>query len=376
MKGRANIRSTDITLFTGTLEGGGAERLQLTLARYFITEGFNVDLLVCKNVGVLKDEVPKEARLVSLDTSRIMLSLPSYLRYLQAARPKVVLASVKKPTIISCLAKIFSRAEHRLLVRVDNIPFPPLPLYRQPAILLWLALMNLTYPFADGVISISKGIRKQLRYFPLLPQGRVTNIYNPAIPDDCQAKLHERPELFEKHRIEHPVILAAGRLHPQKAYPVLLRAFADILKKRHANLAILGEGQRLDELRKLAIALNVTEEVHFLGFAKNPFAYMKAADVFALSSAYEGFGNVVAEALASGTPVVSTDCVSGPREILADGKFGKLVPVGDHKALAQAILETLERGRPPMTEDLREHLDQFRVQEVGRRYRDLAFSPP
>jgi glycosyltransferase involved in cell wall biosynthesis len=146
---------------------------------------------------------------------------------------------------------------------------------------------------------------------------------------------------------EPPVILGVGRLTVQKDFPTLIRAFARVRQKRNARLLILGEGELRSELNALVAELGLQADVALPGFVENPFVFMRHASLFVLSSAWEGFGNVLVEAMACGMPVVSTDCPSGPAEILQNGKWGRLVPVGDVQALSEALLATLEESTHP-----------------------------
>jgi glycosyltransferase involved in cell wall biosynthesis len=157
-------------------------------------------------------------------------------------------------------------------------------------------------------------------------------------------------------------------LHKQKGYTYLLQAFARVLKQRPSHLVILGEGDDREELQRLANSLGISPYVHLLGYAPNPLAYMRHAAVFVLSSVAEGFGNVIVEALACGTPVISTDCPHGPREILSGGLYGTLVQVGDVGALADAMVAKLNVSKPAMSQALKEHLQLFSIESIGRRY--------
>jgi glycosyltransferase involved in cell wall biosynthesis len=173
-----------------------------------------------------------------------------------------------------------------------------------------------------------------------------------------------------------PVVLGTGRLHPQKDFATLIRAFARVRAKRPARLMNLGAGAAADsgyaaDLRRLVTQLGIADDVETPGFAHNPFAYMSRAAVFAFSSRYEGLGNVLLEAMACGTPVVSTDCPSGPREILDDGQFGTLVSVGDEAALARAIENALDD--PPAPDRLRARAQLFTVERAATRYLELLF---
>ena len=165
-----------------------------------------------------------------------------------------------------------------------------------------------------------------------------------------------------------PVILGAGRLTEQKDFPTLIRAFALVRKKHPARLMILGEGEERSKLETLVQELGLEKEVSLPGFVDNPYKYMKRAAVFVLSSRWEGFPNVLVEAMALGTPVVSTDCPNGPAEILENGKWGELVPVGETQSLASAVLRTLDRVDVVRVKGAAERADQFRVESIIREY--------
>jgi glycosyltransferase involved in cell wall biosynthesis len=205
-----------------------------------------------------------------------------------------------------------------------------------------------------------------------IPRERISTIYNPVVPPELltRAKAPLEHPWFEPD--SPPVLLGVGRLSAQKDFPTLLRAFARVRRLRPARLIILGEGKRpgyRPELLALARELGVGEDVQLPGFAENPYAYMARASVFVMSSAWEGLPSVLVEALACGCPVVSTDCPSGPREILQGGRYGRLVPVGDAEALAKAILATLDA--PPDGEMLRTRGAEFSVGASTQRYLDV-----
>jgi len=208
-------------------------------------------------------------------------------------------------------------------------------------------MMRRLYPKADRIVAVSQGVADDLIALLNLPTEKVAVIYNPVVT----------PELFERAQelINHPwfeqnqspVILAVGRLSPEKDYPILFKAFSLVRQVRPAKLLILGEGEERANLERLAVELGIQNDVSMPGFVDNPFAFMSKASVFVLSSAWEGFPNVLVEALACGCPVIATDCRSGPREILDNGRYGRLVPVGDHEALAKAILDALDNPDSP-----------------------------
>jgi glycosyltransferase involved in cell wall biosynthesis len=208
---------------------------------------------------------------------------------------------------------------------------------------IWPHLLRLFYPWAASVVAVSRGAADDLSRTSGLPRDRVQVVYNPVITRAILAQAEKDPGHPWFAPGEPPVILGVGRLTRQKDFPTLLRAFAQVRRRRPARLIILGEGEDRVALEKLRDELGLTDDVALPGFQENAMAYMAHSALFALSSAWEGLPTVLIEALAAGTQVVSTDCPSGPREILQDGRLGRLVPVGDSAALARAILETLER---------------------------------
>jgi glycosyltransferase involved in cell wall biosynthesis len=358
----------DVALFLPTLYSGGAERVQLNLAKYFLDQGLRVDLVVCKYFGSLKDQVPAGVRLVSLDVRKVLFSMPAYVLYLRIARPKVVLSSVENATIISCVGKMLSSHRHRLVVRLDNSlsepGITPLQMHRWPV----MAAILSTFHVADAFVAVSNGLKAQLSRLPGLGKKSISRIYNPIIYPGFDAQAETPPVLPDAIKTGEPLIIAVGRLHKQKGYANMLQAFARVVKQRKAHLIILGEGDDREELQGLAHSLGIAPYVHLLGYVPNPLAYMRHAAVFALASFSEGFGNVIVEALACGTPVVCTDCPHGPREILSGGRYGTLVPVGDIEALAQAMTAKLAAPKPAMSDDLKEHLQLFSIEIIGQRY--------
>jgi glycosyltransferase involved in cell wall biosynthesis len=220
--------------------------------------------------------------------------------------------------------------------------------------------MRWLYPLVDQIIAVSQGVAEDIREITGLPPERITVIHNPVITARLLAMAREPVAHPWFNAAEPPVILGAGRLTRQKDFPTLIRAFARVQRHRPARLVILGEGRQRLALKTLAAELGVASEVDLPGFVVNPYAYMAKAAVFALSSTWEGSPNVLTEALALGTPAVATDCPSGPREILGEGRYGALVPVSDSASLAQAILATLDD--PPDCTLLRQAVREYSLE--------------
>ena len=223
------------------------------------------------------------------------------------------------------------------------------------------------YPYADRTITVSKEAAEDLSHFIGLNRGEIDVIYNPVIGPNVKGKMEKSVDhpWFSDESI--PVILGVGRLLEQKDFPTLIQAFAKLRTSRSSRLVILGEGDRRPFLEDCVERLGLSEHVWMPGFKPNPLKYMANADVFVLSSKREGLGNVLIEAMACGTPVVSTDCKSGPSEILKGGEYGRLVPVGDSSALAAAIEEALDGHVSPAP---RSALDRFRRDKVAEQYLD------
>jgi glycosyltransferase involved in cell wall biosynthesis len=223
-------------------------------------------------------------------------------------------------------------------------------------------------PWADAIVTVSQGVADDLVQIGL-PSESIRVIHNPVVT----------PELFQKAQepLEHPwfasgqppVILGVGRLDKQKDFQTLIQAFAQVRQQHAARLMILGEGNERSHLEVLVKELHLTEDVSLPGFVANPYAYMSRSAVFVLSSLFEGLPTVLIEAIAVGTPVVSTNCKSGPAEILADGQYGKLVSVGNIQDIAKAIIETLEMV--PDSESLRQRAADFSLEKALSQYQQV-----
>jgi glycosyltransferase involved in cell wall biosynthesis len=227
-------------------------------------------------------------------------------------------------------------------------------------------LIGKVYPRAERIVTVSGGVADDLATCTGLPRATIGTIYNPILTTEIAEKAQVPISHTWLPPTTLPVILGVGRLVPQKDFPTLLKAFAHVHMKYPSRLIILGEGRERAKLEALVSELGIAEDVSFPGFESNPYAFMARASVFVLSSAWEGLPNALIEALACGCPVVSTNCPSGPQEILDNGAFGPLVPVGDDWALAEAILHTLEH--PPNPERLRSRAAEFDIQTIAEKY--------
>lgn len=354
-----------IALFFSNLRGGGIQRVMLNLAEGFLQAGQRVDLVIVQAEGELAPEISDGVRLINLNKRRALFALKTLIDYLEREKPIAVLASQPHLNILAIIARRAARVDTRVVIS-EHIAFEDAARNSTRFVDRWSALLGrLFYKRADGIIAVSQGVKDQVVHAARIAPGRVQVIHNPILSASFDQKIMQSAQ----HRWlgqNIPLILSAGRLTAQKDFATLLRAFAILRKSQPARLIILGEGEERNSLLKLAAELKIDAHVDLPGFMPNPFGFMQKAHLFVLSSRWEGFGNVLVEALACGLPVVATNCPSGPAEILEHGKYGTLTPVGDAPALAAAMLQTLKQ--PPSAEMLKRRAQDFSNATIVPRY--------
>jgi glycosyltransferase involved in cell wall biosynthesis len=380
----ASKRRSHIALFIYGPSGGGATRRSLTLAGGFADRGHRVDFVVVNAEGPLSEGVPDGVTLVVLDSLLIRLagrlkrkrrkrsitaSGFALARYLWRERPDVLMSAANHVHLTALFATRFSFAPVRLVLRVSNHLTQSHLGGRGRPRLNRLKLARRAYGWADAVIGVSQGIADDIVEHTALSRDCTHAITNPTYTPEIEAAATAPIDHPWVEAGAPPLLLGAGRLAPAKDFSTLLRAFARVRSIRPANLVILGEGGRRPRIEDLVRELGLEDAVALPGFVYNPFAWMSRAALFVLSSAWEGSPGVLVEAMACGCPIVSTDCPSGPAEILAGGSYGRLVPVGDDEALADAILEALEV--PVDRGELRSRAREFAVDRAVDRYLDV-----
>ncbi len=398
-----DLQARRIAVLVPSLEGGGAERSMLTLVRAFLERGREVDLVVCRLKGTYVDSVPPQARLVVLESAG---RLRGRLSALFASRGwpgpvlrTVVLPGKSAPEIVYTASLKSYLRERRPDVLLSAMTYtnlaalwarnavdPALPVVISERIALtqhcesascrekwrWRylpALVRQNYPSADAIVAVSSQVAEDLVAITELPDRAVKTIYNPVVDDLLRSQAAEPLSNSWFDPEEPPVIIGVGRLTEQKDFATLIRAFARVHTSRPVRLLILGEGKQRGLLQDLVEQLNVHVDVAMPGFVDNPFQYMARAAVLVQSSEYEGLPGVLIQALACGCPVVSTNCPGGAAEILENGRYGALVPVGDDGALAGAIESVLDE--PPDRTVLLERAEQFSVDAATRTYLGL-----
>lgn len=332
--------------FSGT---GGVERMLVNLMRGFVDLGQRVELVLVRAESPYLDRLPNEVQRVHLGVRHSLLAVPALARYLRARRPAALLAAKDRAGRAAVLARALAGTGTPIALRLGTNLSTAMT--ERTGIERWLryAPIRLLYPRIRRIIAVSEGVAEDTARIAALPRERISVVRNPVItPDlDAQAALPcPHPWLADD---QPPVILGAGRFERQKAFPDLVRAFARMPGRSDQRLMILGDGSARRELEQLIGELGLDGAVALPGFQPNPYPFLARAALFVLSSAWEGSPNVLTEAMALGTPVVSTDCPSGPAEILAGGRYGPLVPVGEPNALAAAMTATLGQPLPSST---------------------------
>lgn len=331
----------DVAIFLPSLEGGGAERAMVTLANGFASRGQRVDLVLASAQGPYLAEVTADVRVVDLGTRGVVASLPGLVRYLRRERPYAMLSALNHANVIAVVARLLARTNTRLVISERSDVSRPLTQIKSLRARCVVPLMKWSYRRSDAITAVSSGVADDLARTIGLSRNRIEVIYNPVVTASMLVQANAPVDHPWVRVGQPPLVLAAGRLTPQKDFPTLIQAFAKVRMQRECRLVILGEGELRESLQALIHRLGLDESVQMPGFSENPFAWMRRASVFVLSSAWEGLPNVLIQAMACGTRVVSTDCPSGPQEILEGGRWGPLVSVGDVEAMGNAILAQL-----------------------------------
>lgn len=346
-----------IAVYLPSLRGGGAERVMVELSNEFAARGHRVDLVLVKAEGRYLSEISPRVNVVDLNCRRVIISIWPLVRYLRAARPQAMLSALTHANLVALLCRRLANVRMRVVVSERN----SLARLKGRSGRLFRLLIRSFYPLSDKVIAVSQGIARELEeQTSLLPQ-QVTTIPNPVNLERIGVLASEpipHPWLVDRGT---PTILAAGRLEPQKDYATLLSAFERVHERQDARLIILGEGSLRGELERRISASGLGDRVRLVGFDPNPFPWMAASQVYVLSSRHEGFPNSLVQAMACGSRVVSTDCPTGPDEILEGGKWGALAPVGRDDLLAELILQALNEQSWP---DPRPRVDAFSIDHV------------
>jgi glycosyltransferase involved in cell wall biosynthesis len=328
-----------IALFVPSLAAGGAERVMIHLAQTFAQRGLEVDLVLATQSGTLLADVPPGIQIVDLAAGGVLKSLPRLVKYLRRKRPFALLSTLDHANIIAVCAKHLSFSGTRVVIR-EAAPVA-LEATAWKGIDRYMPLgARFFYLYADAIIAVSQAVADDLTGLTRSVLKKIHVIYNPVPVETIQDKGTEPVEHPWFQPGEPPVIVAIGRMVKRKDFATLIRAFHKVQHTQEVRLVIFGEGEERDALETLIQELGLQNKVMLAGLTNKPYAYLRRAAMLVLSSWWEGFPNVILEALACGCPVVTTRC-PGADELLMDERYGKLVPVKDDKAMAAAICDTL-----------------------------------
>ena len=360
-------KNQEVSFFLPSLSGGGMEKMTIRIAKEFAKRGVKTSIVLTTYEGEYKSKVPAGVEVYDLSASYMMLSIPSLVRYVKSHNVKKLVSIGRVCNIIALMSRRLGGLEDlEVTISLRNVESK-----KKDGIIrkIYRGIAKCTYSSADKITAISEAVLDDHLGFINSKEGNVKVIYNPALSVEVMK--------MGKKSVDHPwlksgvpVILAVGRLVEQKNFSMLIKAFRRVRQQRRCKLIILGKGPKKEDMKKIARRHGVWRYIDMPGFKSNPYKYMKQSDIFVLSSKWEGFGNVIVEAMAQGTPIVSTNCEGGVSEILEDGKWGKLVPVNSIDRFASEILNTLESGGET---DTKERASDFRVEKVADEYLSLIF---
>lgn len=360
-----------VALYIPSMNGGGAERVMLALANGLTEKDIQVDLVLNRVDGpYIKDASPK-VNIVNLGTSRVLSSIIPLSKYLHKEKPDAILSAMNYVNIATILAQLISGSDTKVIFSEHcDLTESKKNLVRVKGFVI-TSLMRWAYKKPHAIVAVSNGVADSLVNEIGIERNKITTIFNPIYSDDLVKRSEESISHSWTKEGSLPLILGVGRLTHQKDFKTLIHAFKKVREKKDCNLIILGEGRLRSELEQLISDFDLNNSVKLLGFVDNPYAWMSHADLFVLSSIYEGFGNVIVEAMACGTQIVSTDCPSGPNEILEDGLWGELVPPRNADQLAKAIIKSLNN---PVKKDVKTRASFFSVKNSVDKYYKLLNS--
>ncbi|RKL68296.1 glycosyl transferase [Salipaludibacillus neizhouensis] len=357
-----------ILFFIYEMGAGGAARTLLNIINNLDRNKFAPVLVTLNYNGSYVDELKEDVVFIKLDTKRLSRSIFKLAKIIRQERIDVVFSTIPRVNTIAIFSRILSLSSAKSVIReADNLGGD----FKTN---LQLLAFGTIYKMAHQIVSLSQGVKDNLVTRYKIKENSIKVIYNPIDLEHIQSKIYQgeiQNEWQSVFKTDDKVIVTAGRLVKQKDQVTLLHAFAKVNSEIDSQLVILGEGPLKEELIVKSEELNIRERVHFIGFQKNPYSYLNKADLFVLSSIHEGFSHVIAESLAAGTPVVSTDCKSGPSEVLAGGKYGSLCEVGNAEDIADNILRVLtlpESERLALIEKGFERARHFDAKEIVKQY--------
>ncbi len=355
-----------IAFFLPALNSGGAEKSVLLLAEHFAAKGITIDILLVKKEGAYLTQIPANVTVIELGGRGMVQSIFPLMHYLKTTNPNWLISGLPGPNVIALMARELFKTATKILITQHH------PFTENAAASVKIrtkirtALARFLFKRADKITAVSRGVATDLSRVlnANIPIAVVHNPLNIKRITDLSASSPVHPWLIQK---DHPTFIAVGRLAPPKDYETILQALTDIPSIR---LLIAGEGQDRVKIQHLIQILNLEDRVMLLGLIDNIYAAVNAADAMILSSHHEGFGNVLIEAMAIGTPIIASDCPYGPAEITENGTLGHLFPVGDSHALKSAMEATIKQ--PLVTADmLKSKARKYSIDTIAKKYLKL-----
>ncbi|RQG93045.1 glycosyltransferase [Natrarchaeobius halalkaliphilus] len=363
----------EATFFTHNLGVGGAQRVLVNLSTELAKRGREIEIVVHTDKGKLASEVHDDVNIYYTNTPNFVPTIRSLRSYLRDRHPDVLLSTVNIANLAAIIAGKTTNTDTHHVVRMANTPSKKAQDYENKQIRHKVVpyMMRGLYPLSDEILAVSAGLKDDLVQSYGIDPSKIRVIYNPTV---TQAVFEKAEQPVDHRWLDDPsqdVILGVGSLIKQKDFETLIKSFCRVQQRIDAKLLILGKGNQRDALGRLVQDLGLTSQVDLYGAVANPYSYMANADLFVLSSRWEGCPNVLIEAMACDTPVVSTDCPNGPREILRNGEYGPLVPMGDSNTMATAIVDQLENTS--QFSNVKDRAMDFHVNVIADEYEKLLF---
>ena len=351
--------------------GGGAEVITVRLANELAKRGHKVEMVMLQSKGPNRKKVSPAVRVIDLEVRWLLFAPLLLWRYLRSDAPDVLVSVLFQINVFAIIARLLLPRSQTKIIGTEHAALSVHARNSRRLFTRWLFLpaAGLSYRFADKIIGVSRGVVRDLEEHLGLPSSLLGTIYNPSFSPEFLTAQGEQLQVPWLEKSDQPIIVTVGRLVPQKDHQTLLNAFQKLLQQRKARLIIMGEGQLRTALEEQARALGIDSQVTFPGYVSNPLAVMKRCDLFVLSSRWEGFPGVLIEALACGLPIVSTDCKAGPEEVLDNGAYGELVPVGDTEELYKAMERALAAPAAPARQLAR--ASEFSIERSADAYEAL-----
>ncbi|KXU32626.1 hypothetical protein A0J57_08705 [Sphingobium sp. 22B] len=367
-----HIPKADIVFYARSLYNGGVDRVVFNLAEEFLARGIRPVILVDLDnpYSPFRDLVPQGVPYEVLGANGAIARIAKLRAYLRKTRPQAVMCTgFGFPNLCAIMVRWIAGFPFRLMLTEHCFPSVDHDAAKPWQSRYWFfRLAHLLYPRADNIVAVSKGTARDLANVIDIDPQSITCIYNPIVSDALIQSSRAPVDHPWFRDSDIPVIIGIGRLEHQKDFATLITAFSRVRQNMPCRLLILGDGSERDRLTALVGSLGLSDDVAMPGFAPNPHAYTARASLFVLSSRFESLANVVIEAMALGTPVIATDCPSGPAEALDGGRFGRLVEVGNAEMLADAMLDLLRRKPAPVPPGW---LEQFTTRASASRYLEL-----